>query len=233
MATTLETLPTAPPGAPAVAAPKPAPIGGPAAQLLPAALAVLAFTLLTGLVYPLLVTGIAALAFPHQAGGSLVEQGGRVVGSELVGQPFGGPGWFWSRPSATAPAYNAGASSGSNLGPSNPALHERVAASVATLRAAHGEAAIPVDLATASGSGLDPHLSPAAAFYQVERVARERGLGEEAVRALVERHVEGRTFGLLGEPRVNVLRLNLALAELAGPGAPGLSQRSGGAAPQP
>lgn len=190
-------------------------------QLRPALLAVVVFTLLTGLAYPLVVTGIAQAAFPRQANGSLIERDGRVLGSELVGQPFAGPGYFWSRPSATSPAYNGGASAGSNLGPTNPALHERVAAAVEALRAAHGEAPIPVDLATASASGLDPHLSPAAARYQIARVARRRGLSFEAVERLVAAHTEGRQLGVLGEPRVHVLRLNLALDELAGAPAAG------------
>lgn len=183
-------------------------------ELKPAALAVLLFTLLTGLVYPLAVTAAARLLFPHGAGGSLIERDGRIVGSELIGQPFSGPGRFWSRPSATGPAYHGGASAGSNLGPSNPALLARVDASVVTLRAAHGDAAIPADLATASGSGLDPHISPAAAHYQVARVARERGIPETEVARLVAEHTEPRQLGFLGEPRVNVLRLNLAIDEL-------------------
>lgn len=184
-------------------------------ELKPAALSVLLFTLLTGLAYPLAVTAVAQLLFPDRANGSRIESDGRIVGSELIGQPFSGPGRFWSRPSATAPAYHGGASAGSNLGPTNPALHDRVEATVAALRAAHGDGAIPVDLATASGSGLDPHISPAAARYQVARVARELGLPVEAVERLVSAHTEPRAFGVLGEPRVNVLRLNLALDELA------------------
>lgn len=190
-------------------------------QLKPALLSVAAFTLLTGLVYPLAVTGVAQAVFPRQAGGSLVEREGRVVGSALVGQPFAGARYFWSRPSATSPAYDGGASAGSNLGPTNAALHARVAATVAALRAAHGDAAIPADLATASASGLDPHLSPAAARYQAARVARERGLSLEAVENLVAAHTEGRQLGVLGEPRVHLLRLNLALDEFAGPPADG------------
>lgn len=182
----------------------------------PAILLLLVFSVLTGLVYPLAVTGLAQALFPHQANGSLVPRDGKIVGSELIGQTFAGPGYFWGRPSATAPAYNGGASTGSNLGPSNPALHDRVVATVETLREQNGEAtAIPVDLATASGSGLDPHLSPAAAFYQVARVARARNLKEEAVRRLVTEHVEGRQLGFLGERRVNVLGLNLALDAMA------------------
>ena len=180
-------------------------------QAKPAILLLLVLTVVTGLAYPLAVTGLAQFLFPHQADGSLIEKGGRVVGSELIGQSFTGPGYFWSRPSATGPAYNGGASTGSNLGPSNPALHERVAATAKTLRDAHGSAPIPVDLATASGSGLDPHLSPGAALYQAARVARERGFSESEVRSLIAGATEGRQLGFLGEPRVNVLRLNLAL----------------------
>jgi K+-transporting ATPase ATPase C chain len=164
--------------------------------------------------YPLVVTGVSRLAFPAQAGGSLVVRDGRVVGSRLVGQAFDDPKFFWGRPSATGPMpYNAGASSGSNLGPLNPALTDAVTARIAALRAADSTVTgpVPIDLVTASGSGLDPHISPAAAEFQVARVARARGLTPGAVRELVARHREGRTFGLLGEPRVNVLELNLAL----------------------
>jgi len=176
-------------------------------------------TVLLGLAYPLAVTALGQALFPWQASGSPLAREGTVVGSALIGQTFTAPGYFWGRPSATAPqAYNALASAGSNLGPSNPALTEAVASRLASLREADPghTAAVPVDLVTASGSGLDPHVSPAAALFQVGRVAKARGLTEEAVRALVERHLEGRQFGVLGEPRVNVLELNLALDATAG-----------------
>jgi len=164
--------------------------------------------------YPLVVTGIGQLAFHRQATGSVLERTGHPVGSALLGQPFSDPAHFWSRPSATAPhPYNGAASSGSNQSPTNPALLEAVRARVAALRAADPDnsAPVPADLVTASGSGLDPHISPAAAAYQVARVARARGLPEDDVRALVAAHTSSRTLGLLGEPRVNVLALNLAL----------------------
>ncbi len=180
------------------------------------------FTVLTGFVYPAVVTGVAQVVFPKQANGSLIEKNGRVIGSELIGQFFDEPGSFWSRPSATAPTpYNAGASTGSNLGPLNPALRDAVAQRVKALREADpgNNAPVPIDLVTTSGSGLDPHISPAAAYYQVPRVARVRGLAPDRVKQLVAAHIEGRTFGMLGEPCVNVLQLNLALNELGRSGA--------------
>lgn len=186
-------------------------------QIRPALTLLLLLTVLTGLVYPLAVTGLAQLLFPDQANGSLIVHEGKVIGSKLIGQHFDRPEYFWGRPSATSPfPYNAAASGGSNLGPTNPALIEAVRARVAALRAAgpDNDLPIPVDLVTASGSGLDPHMSPAAAAYQVGRVARARGLSEATVRRMVAQHTEGRTLGLLGEPRVNVLALNLALDDV-------------------
>jgi len=183
-------------------------------QLRPALMVLLLLTLVTGVAYPLLVTGIAQVVFPSQAQGSLIVMDGKVVGSRLIGQPFDDPKYFWSRPSATSPfADNAGSSSGSNLSPTNPDLVKAVQGRVDALRAADpgNTAPVPVDLVTASGSGLDPHISPAAALYQVSRVARVRKVDPAAVRQLVERHTEGRSLGFLGEPRVNVLALNLAL----------------------
>lgn len=185
-----------------------------ATHLRPALMSLLILTVITGVVYPLVVTGIAQMVFPFQANGSLIVKDGKVVGSALIGQPFDDPKYFWSRPSGTSPfPNNASASSGSNLSPTNPALITAVEGRVEALRTADpsNKAAVPVDLVTASGSGLDPHISPAAALYQVPRVARERKLAPDAVRALVDQHTEGRFLGLLGEPRVNVLALNLAL----------------------
>jgi potassium-transporting ATPase KdpC subunit len=193
------------------------------ATLRPALVLLALFTLLTGVAYPLVVTGAARLFFPRQASGSPVEREGMVIGSSLVGQAFDDPRYFWGRPSVTSPTpYNGASSTGSNLGPSNPALATAVRERVAALRAADPESAgapVPVDLVTASGSGLDPHVSPAAALYQARRVARARGLPETRVRSLVEQRIEGRTLGLLGEPRVNVLLLNLALDALPPSGA--------------
>ena len=183
-------------------------------ELKPALLMLALLTVLTGGVYPLLVTGIAQGLFPHQANGSLIEQDGKVVGSELIGQPFSDPKYFWGRPSATGPvAYNASASSGSNLGPLNPALEEAVKVRIDALKASDpaNTTPIPVDLVTASGSGLDPHISPAAASWQAPRIARIRGLSEAGVMQFIDAHTEGRQLGLLGEPRVNVLTLNEAL----------------------
>jgi K+-transporting ATPase ATPase C chain len=180
----------------------------------PAAVLLALCTLLTGIVYPLAVTGLAQVIFPSQADGSLIWQDGRIVGSAQIGQSFDDPRYFWGRPSATAPfPYNAAASSGSNLGPSNPMLLEAVDARIAALRAADpgNIQAVPGDLVTASASGLDPHISVAAALYQAPRVARTRGLTAEAVVQLVAQHTEDRQLGFLGEPRINVLKLNLAL----------------------
>ena len=191
-------------------------------QLRPVFIVFLLLTVVTGIVYPLLVTGIAQLAFPEKANGSLIRSEGGYVGSELIGQPFDDPKYFWGRPSATPDfPYNAASSSGSNLGLSNPALAEAVTARVAALQKANPEntSPIPIDLVTSSGSGLDPHLSPAAVFYQVPRVARARGLSEDRVRQLVGRFVEPRQWGFLGEPRVNVLKLNLSLDRLREKGA--------------
>jgi len=183
-------------------------------QIRPALVVLALLTLVTGVAYPLIVTGIAQVVFPAQANGSLILRDRKPVGSGLIGQPFDDPKYFWGRLSATAPfPYNAGASSGSNLGPINPALHAAAKGRIDALREADpgNQAPVPVDLVTASGSGLDPDISPAAAFYQVQRVARARHLYEERVRELVHTHIRHRQLGVLGEPRVNVLRLNLAL----------------------
>jgi K+-transporting ATPase ATPase C chain len=183
-------------------------------QLKPAALMLLVFTLLTGVVYPALVTAVAQLVFPFEANGSLLARGDKSMGSVLIGQAFHNPGHFWSRPSATSPyPYNAASSGGSNLGPTNPALTDAVKARIKDLQDADpgNRAPVPVDLVTASGSGLDPHISLAAAEYQVNRVARARHLDPGLVRELIARHTTGRQLGFLGEPAVDVLQLNLEL----------------------
>ena len=173
-----------------------------------------AFTFLTGVIYPFLVTGVARVVMPYRANGSLIQHDGKTIGSELIGQPFSSPKYFWSRPSATSPyPYNAASSSGSNQGPTNPALTDAVAARIKALRDADpdNEGAVPVDLVTASASGLDPHISLAAAEYQVNRVAKARGMDPNKLRAIVSMYTDGRQLGFLGEPGVNVLKLNLAL----------------------
>jgi K+-transporting ATPase ATPase C chain len=166
-------------------------------------------TVITGLAYPLIVTGIAQVAFKDQANGSLIYQNEKIVGSSLIGQPFSDAKYFWGRPSATSPMpYNGASSSGSNQGPTNPALKEAVEGRIKDLG---GKTPVPADLVSASGSGLDPHISPAAAEYQIARVAKARGIQESVLKELVQKHTEARQLGILGEPRVNVLRLNLAL----------------------
>jgi len=192
-------------------------------EIRPALVLVLGLTIITGFVYPLAITGIAGVLFPYQAQGSLIEKDGKVIGSELIGQEFASDKYFQSRPSATtgpdaddpsktvAAPYNAVNSMGSNLGPTNKALIDRVTADVARLKQENPSAQVPIDLVTTSGSGLDPHISPAAAYFQVPRIAKARNMTENALRDLVAQHVEGRTLGIFGEPRVNVLELNLAL----------------------
>ena len=181
-------------------------------QIYPALAMTVVLTVLLGVVYPLVVTGLAQVLFKDKANGSLIEKDGRVIGSRLIGQPFSGPGYFHSRPSAAGAGYDATASAGTNLGPTSQKLFEtNVKPLAAALKEENPDVAIPVDLVTASCSGLDPHITPAAAEFQVPRVARARGMSADEVRRLVREHTEGRQFGLLGEPRVNVLELNLAL----------------------
>jgi potassium-transporting ATPase KdpC subunit len=192
-------------------------------EIRPAIVLVLGLTIITGFVYPLVMTGIAGVLFPYQAQGSLIEKDGKVIGSELIGQEFASDKYFHSRPSATtgpdpndpsktvAAPYNAVNSMGSNLGPTNKALIDRVTADVAKLKQENPSAQVPIDLVTTSGSGLDPHISPDSAYFQVPRVAKARNMSENALRDLVAQHIEGRTLGIFGEPRVNVLELNLAL----------------------
>ena len=183
-------------------------------HLVTALLMTIVTTIILGIAYPLVVTGLAQVLFPQRANGQLIDRNGRLVGSRIIGQPFTSPGYFRPRPSAAGPAgYDGTASGGSNLGPTNAVLVARVRADVARVRQENPSAPVPIDLVTSSASGLDPHISPAAAAFQVPRVARQRGVAEAAIQRIVDEHTEDRQFGLLGEPRVNVLLLNLALDE--------------------
>ena len=180
-------------------------------QIYPAIAMTVVLTVLLGVIYPFVVTGLAQVIFPRQAAGSLIEKDGKVIGSSLIGQPFTGPGYFHSRPSAAGTGYDGTASGGTNLGPTSQKLMDNIKTAAESLREENPGSPIPIDMVTASASGIDPHITPAAAEFQVPRIAKERGMNADQVRGLVREHTEGRQFGLLGEPRVNVLELNLAL----------------------